>query len=119
MINSRGRGRKMTDLNELRSVSKSGDRWHLYLIRCPDGSLYTGITTDVSRRLAEHQDMDGKGKGAKFLRGKQPLTVVYSAAVGGRSAALKIEHRVKQLDKLDKEALVSRELDIDIVRLQS
>lgn len=100
-------------------VSDPEDCWHLYLIRCGDNSLYTGITTDVSRRLGQHQNRDGKGKGAKFLRGKQPLTLVFSAPIGDRSEAQKIEYRVKQLGKSDKEALVSRQLDIDTLRSQS
>lgn len=93
-------------------MSDPGDCWYLYLIRCSDNSLYTGITTDVSRRLAQHQNIDGKAKGAKFLRGKQPLTLVFSATVGDRSEALKIEYRVKQLGKSDKEALVSKQLEL-------
>lgn len=97
-------------------MSESGSSWYLYLIRCEDGSLYTGITTDVSRRLAEHRDVDGKGKGAKSLRGKQPLTLAFSRAMGSRSAALKIEYAIKQLGKADKEALLSRELDLDTLR---
>ena len=81
-------------------------QWHLYLLRCADGSLYTGITTDVDRRLSEHQDVDGKGKGAKALRGKRPLTVVFSERVEDRSDALKLEYRVKRLSKEQKEKLI-------------
>jgi len=77
--------------------------WFLYLIRCKDGSLYTGITTDVDRRFAEHQS----GKGAKYLRGKAPLTLVFQQKVGSRSAALKAEASIKQLSKADKEGIVS------------
>ncbi|MCH8264546.1 MAG: GIY-YIG nuclease family protein [Proteobacteria bacterium] len=97
-------------------MSESGASWYLYLIRCGDGSLYTGITTDVSRRLAEHRNIDAKGKGAKSLRGKQPLTVAFSTAVGSRSAALKIEYAIKQLGKADKEALLGRQLDLDTLQ---
>jgi putative endonuclease len=77
--------------------------WQLYLVRCADGSLYTGIATDVDRRFAEHQ----AGKGAKYLRGKGPLHLVYRQAAGDRSQAQRLEHQVKQLPKADKEALVS------------
>jgi len=69
--------------------------WFLYLIRCKDGSLYTGITTDVERRFIEHQS----GKGAKYLRGKAPLTLAFQQKVGSRSAALKAEASIKQLSK--------------------
>jgi putative endonuclease len=74
--------------------------WSIYLLRCSDGSLYTGIATDVSRRLAEHEDGD---KGAKYLRGRGPLELVFHREIGDRSLATKIEHRVKRLPKEFKE----------------
>lgn len=64
--------------------------------------LYTGITTDVARRLAQHQ----AGKGAKALRGKGELTLVFHCQAGNRSSASKLEHQVKQLNKSQKERLV-------------
>jgi putative endonuclease len=85
------------------------------MVRCADGSLYTGITTDVERRFAEHQNIDGSGKGAKALRGKHPLSLVYQTTVGNRSEALKLEYRVKQLSKTDKEALASRQSNIESI----
>lgn len=78
--------------------------WFLYLVRTRQGHLYTGITTDVTRRLAEHQ----AGKGAKALRGKGPLALAYSEVVGSHSAALKRERAVKKLSKTAKEALVAK-----------
>ncbi|EOY5052217.1 GIY-YIG nuclease family protein [Serratia marcescens] len=77
--------------------------WHLYMLRLPSGMLYTGITTDVARRLAQHQ----AGKGAKALRGKGELTLAFHCPVGDRSTALKLEYRVKQLSKIQKERLVN------------
>jgi putative endonuclease len=77
--------------------------WYLYLIRCRDNSLYTGITIDVGRRLLEHE----QGRGAKFLRGKGPLKLAFSAKLGSRSRALKLEYRIKQLPKPEKEWIVS------------
>ncbi|MDU6926082.1 GIY-YIG nuclease family protein [Franconibacter helveticus 513] len=77
--------------------------WFLYLIRTADNRLYTGITTDVARRFTQHQ----AGKGAKALRGKGELTLVFSAPVGDRSQALRAEYRIKQLTKAQKEALVA------------
>ena len=76
--------------------------WSLYLIRCSDGSLYTGVTTDVERRFREHC----KGTGAKYLRGRGPLTLEFHCRVGNRSEALRLEHLVKRLDKMQKEALL-------------
>ena len=77
--------------------------WHVYLIRCADGSLYTGITTDVERRLAEHR----AGKGAKYLRGRGPLELAYSRPIGDRAATSREEARIKRLSKTTKEALIA------------
>ncbi len=82
--------------------------WYLYLVRCADGSLYTGISTDVSRRLADHQ----ANRGARRLRGRGPLQLVYSYPVGERAHALRLEHRVKRLSRTDKERLISGEVDL-------
>ncbi|MDX7990224.1 GIY-YIG nuclease family protein [Xenorhabdus littoralis] len=76
--------------------------WYLYLIRTRNGSLYTGVTTDVSRRFMQHTS----GKGAKALRGKGPLILVYQSLVRDRSIALKVEYRVKKLSKQQKERLI-------------
>ncbi len=85
--------------------------WHLYLIRCRDGSLYTGITTDVARRLADHQE--NKGAGAKYLRGRGPLALVFQKKLGSQSLALGVESRVKKLSKARKEELVRDNTRID------
>lgn len=82
--------------------------WSIYLVRCRDGSIYTGISTDVQRRINEHE---GGGKGAKFLRGKGPLELVYERAVGSRSLALQLENRIKRLpsgEKSDTDRLPGR-----------
>ncbi|MGO2132949.1 MAG: GIY-YIG nuclease family protein [Halomonas sp.] len=79
--------------------------WHLYLIETASGALYTGITTDVQRRLGEH----GTGRGAKALRGKGPLVLVHHEEVGTRSEALKLEAAVKCLPAAGKRKwLISR-----------
>ncbi|MFQ5719308.1 MAG: GIY-YIG nuclease family protein [Acidobacteriota bacterium] len=80
--------------------------WHVYIIRCHDGSLYTGVATDVSRRLAEHRQ--GDMRGAKYLRGRGPLDLVLSRPVGSRSAALRIEAGIKGRRKARKEELLRR-----------
>ena len=79
-------------------------QWHVYLIRTRNGSLYAGVTTNVSRRLSEHRS--GGGKGARSLRGRGPLRLVYRKRVGEKSLALKIERRIKSLSKARKEELV-------------
>ena len=76
--------------------------WSIYLLRCADGTYYTGIATDVSRRISEHEQ--GK-RGAKYLRGRGPLELVYQQAVGDRSIATKLEYSVKQLSRMEKEDL--------------
>ncbi len=73
--------------------------YSVYLVRCRDGSLYTGIAIDVARRIAEHED---SRRGARFLRGKGPLTLVFQREIGDRSLASKIESRIKRLPKAEK-----------------
>ena len=80
------------------------------MIRTRDQSLYTGITTDPERRFIEHNCSAKTGsKGAKALRGKGPLKLVYQAEIGDRSEAQKMEYKVKQLSKAEKEVLVSKQ----------
>ena len=83
--------------------------WFLYIVRGSDKSLYTGITTDVSRRFSEHSGLgrDGKDRAAKALRGKRPLVLEYSCEIGSRSEASKIEYQVKKLSKPEKEELIA------------
>ncbi|MBW3532505.1 GIY-YIG nuclease family protein [Shewanella sp. NKUCC06_TVS] len=83
---------------------KSASLWYLYLVRCANGHLYTGVTTDVTRRFSEHQS--GGIKSAKYLRGKGPLTLMYQEQVGTRSDALKREIAVKKLSRAQKLALI-------------
>src|SRR5450759_1336944 len=85
--------------------------WYLYLIRCRDGSLYTGITTDVARRFAEHQA--NSGAGAKYLRGRGPLNLVFQKKIGDRSLAQAVESKVKKLSKARKEELIGSKTHIN------
>ncbi len=78
--------------------------WSIYLIRTQHSTLYTGITTDVSQRFTEHQS--GK-RGAKYLRAKGPLALVYYVEVGTHSLAAKVEYKIKQLVKAKKENIVA------------
>lgn len=75
----------------------------MYLLRCVDGSLYTGITTDLKRRFSEH--VAGDKKGAKYTKTHAPEKVVAAWRVGNRSVASKFEWRIKHLTKQQKEAL--------------
>ena len=88
--------------------------WFLYIVRGSDKSLYTGITTDVSRRFSEHSGLgrDTKDKAAKALRGKRPLVLEYSCEIGDRSEASKIEYQVKNLSKNEKEELVAGKIEL-------
>ena len=81
-----------------------GDHYSLYIVRCADGSLYTGIALDVERRLEEHE---AGQRGAKYLRGKGPLQLEYQVALGDRSAAQQAETRVKRLSRERKECLIA------------
>ena len=76
--------------------------WYLYILRCGDGTLYTGITTDVEKRLEAHRS----GKGAKYTRGRSPLELAYQEVCGSHSDALKREAEVKKLSRKQKEMLL-------------
>ncbi len=78
--------------------------WYLYLVRCRDGSLYTGITTDVPRRMKAHRH----NLGAKYLRGRGPLMLVFQEKIGAKRRAFQLERAIKRLPKSKKEKLVHR-----------
>ena len=82
-------------------------QWYLYILRCKDNTLYTGITTDVEKRLEAHRS----GKGAKYTRGRAPLELVYRENCGSHSDALKREAEVKKLSRQEKELLVNSQVD--------
>ena len=77
--------------------------WFVYILRCADNSLYTGITTDVERRVIEH---NAEKSVTKYTRVRQPVEVVYQENAGSRSEASKREVQLKKLKKVDKEMLV-------------
>lgn len=77
-------------------------QWCVYILRCGDGSLYTGVTDDFAHRLATHR----AGKGAKYTRGRGPLEPVYRENCENMSAALKREYAIKQLTRAEKLALI-------------
>ena len=84
--------------------------YHLYILRCNDGSLYTGIAIDVPRRVAEHES---GARGAKYLRGRLPVKLVFQCDAGDRSAAQRLEHRIKRMTRSAKEALIAGRMQID------
>jgi putative endonuclease len=88
--------------------------YSVYIVRCADGSYYTGIATDVARRIAEHEESP---KGAKYLKGRGPLMLEYSEIVGDRSSASKLEYRIKQLSRMDKQALIEGRMALSDLRI--
>lgn len=82
------------------------DEWYVYMVRCSDNTLYTGIAMDVTRRVEEH---NGDNKlGAKYTRTRRPVQLVYQEAVNSRSEAAKREHVIRTLNKIEKERLVQQ-----------
>ncbi|WP_435073913.1 GIY-YIG nuclease family protein [Halorubrum sp. HHNYT27] len=83
-------------------MSSRDSRHYVYVIECADETLYTGYTTDVERRVAEHD----AGDGAKYTRGRTPVTLRHVESFGSRSAAMSREHAIKSLTRAEKEALI-------------
>jgi len=79
--------------------------WQLYIVQTAAGVLYTGISTDVARRVEQHQS----GRGARALRGRGPLALVYRCDAGDRAEASRLEYRVKQLSRQQKLRLVAHQ----------
>jgi len=85
------------------------------MLRCGDGSIYTGIATDVPRRISEHRQ---GSRGAKYLRGRGPLELVYQRSIGDRGIATKIEYRLKQLPRHEKENLERLPARVDEILME-
>ena len=81
--------------------------WYLYILRCGDGTLYTGITTDVEKRLETHRS----GKGAKYTRGRQPLELIYREVCGSHGDALRREMQIKKLSREEKLTLTGSHVE--------
>lgn len=79
------------------------NRWHVYIIRCDDGSLYTGISTDVGRRFREHRESP---RGARYFGGRKPVEVVWCEAGHSRSSAARREAGIKSLSRSEKIHLI-------------
>jgi putative endonuclease len=80
--------------------------WTVYIVRCADDTLYTGIARDAERRLAEHNS--NALLASRYTRGRRPVVLVYQDMVATRSAALKREYRIKQMSRKEKEKLITR-----------
>jgi putative endonuclease len=80
--------------------------WYVYILQCADNTLYTGVATDVSARLATHN----AGKGAKYTRGRLPVALLYQESAESRSAALKREHAIKKMRAGDKRYLIATQV---------
>lgn len=78
--------------------------WSVYILRCADGTLYTGIAPDVEKRLQKHN----KGKGAKYTRGRGPVELVYREDLANRAEASKREYQIKQLTRAEKLAMIEQ-----------
>lgn len=90
--------------------------YSLYILRCADDTLYTGIARDVAARLSAHR---AGRDGAKYLRGRLPVELVFEQAVGDRSAAQRAEYRVKRLPRQAKLALIDGRIDLPAAGAQS
>lgn len=83
------------------------NNWYVYILQCGDGTLYTGATDNIPRRLAMHQS----GRGAKYTRGRGPLTLCYQTYCGEKSAALRLEAKIKRLPRQKKLELCRKFLE--------
>jgi putative endonuclease len=81
--------------------------WFVYLLRCADNTLYTGITTDLNRRLDEHNGKNSSNKGARYTRSRRPVFLVYSETHANRANASQREYAIKKLSRYAKEQLIS------------
>lgn len=78
--------------------------WYVYILKCADGTLYTGVTNDLKRRVAQHNSSE---LGAKYTKGRRPVELMYSKRKKTRATAQKEEHEIKQLAKTDKMKLIN------------
>ena len=84
---------------------KSSDKWYVYILQCRDNSLYTGITTDIQRRVEEHNN---RTEGAKYTRSRRPVKLVYQESCIDRSSASKREVEIKKLRTDKKRSLINQ-----------
>ena len=82
----------------------SKKKWYIYIVECCDKTFYTGITTDLERRLNEHNCSDGKG--ARYTRTRRPVKLIYNEAVSSMGKAIKREIAIKKMGRKGKEKLI-------------
>ena len=92
----------------MNSLSKKKSKWHLYILKCGDGTLYTGITNDLARRLKQHND----GSASRYTRSRLPVKLIYEESCRSRSHALKKELAVKSLTRQEKDKYIRRKKSI-------
>jgi putative endonuclease len=95
--------RKMEARENQNPTQATAATWSLYILRCRDGSFYTGVTTDINRRFHEHEE----GRASRFTRTRRPVVLVYQEKCGSRSLALSRECAVKSMGRQEKEDLVA------------
>ena len=83
------------------------DTWFLYVLRCGDNTLYAGVTTDIDRRLNEH---NGSSKGARYTKSRRPVKLVCWTTFDDRSTAQKAEYKFKRLTRKQKELIIEKEV---------
>lgn len=83
-------------------MPKIVSKWYVYMLKCHDGTLYTGITTDLERRVREHNGEGAKGKGAKYTAARRPVELVYSIKALDRSSASVQEYVLRTLPRIEK-----------------
>jgi putative endonuclease len=88
-----------------KSAGRHTSEWTVYILECADQTLYTGITTDIDRRIHQHET----GKGAKYTKGRAPFALLYAETHPSRSLALKREAEIKAFDKAAKRQLASNQ----------
>ena len=90
----------MTDI-KAENINESS-KWTVYIVRCADKSLYTGITTNIERRIDEHNDNSTTSKAAKYTRARQPVTLVHAEQASNRAEASRREYQIKKMTREEK-----------------
>ncbi|TNG00043.1 MAG: GIY-YIG nuclease family protein [Gammaproteobacteria bacterium] len=91
----------------MKSSEQKEPNWYVYIVRCSDNTLYTGIATDLERRVHEHNNSP---KGSKYTRARRPVELVYSEVMHNRSQASRRENLIKQLTNREKQLLIEKGL---------
>ena len=90
-------------------------KWFLYVLQCSDGTYYTGVTTNIKRRLKEHNNSK---LGAKYTRARRPVEIVYVSEYDNRSSAQKAEYKFKQLTRKQKESIINERQQTYLLEIQ-